>query len=64
MAAGSAIDELVAQIEAARLRLAASEDDPDAARAALEEVAELLRTLVGEVDRARRELREPADGPT
>jgi hypothetical protein len=62
MAAGSAIDELVAQIEAARLRLAASEDDPDAARAALEEVAELLRTLVGEVDRARRELREPADG--
>ena len=62
MSAGSAIDQVVAQIEAARLRLAASEGDPDAARAALEEVAELLRTLVGEVDRARRELREPADG--
>jgi chromosome segregation ATPase len=60
--AGSAIDELVAQIEDARRRLAASESDPDAARAALEEVAELLRTLVAEVDRARRELREPADG--
>ncbi|MEO9175775.1 MAG: hypothetical protein ABI317_09715 [Gaiellales bacterium] len=56
------IDALVAQIEAARLRLEGSADDPDAARAALEEVAELLRTLVGEVDRARRELREPADG--
>ncbi|HEY1478905.1 MAG TPA: hypothetical protein VGF46_02700 [Gaiellales bacterium] len=62
MSAGSAIDALVAQIEAARLRLAASTDDPDAARAALEEVAELLRTLVAEVDRARRDLREPADG--
>jgi hypothetical protein len=62
MAAGSVIDELIEQIEAARVRLAASEGDPDAARAALEEVAELLRALVGEVDRARRELREPADG--
>jgi hypothetical protein len=62
VSAGSAIDQLVAQIEAARLRLEASADDPDAARAALEEVAELVRTLVGEVDRARRELREPADG--
>jgi hypothetical protein len=62
VSAGSAIDALVAQIEAARLRLAASTDDPDAARAALEEVAELLRTLVAEVDRARRDLREPADG--
>jgi hypothetical protein len=58
----TAIDELVAQIEAARLRLEGSAEDPDAARAALEEVAELLRTLVAEVDRARRELREPADG--
>jgi hypothetical protein len=62
VSAGSAIDALVAQIEAARVRLAASTDDPDAARAALEEVAELLRTLVAEVDRARRDLREPADG--
>jgi hypothetical protein len=60
----TAIDELVAQIEAARLRLEGSAGDADAARAALEEVAELLRTLVGEVDRARRELREPADGST
>jgi hypothetical protein len=56
------IDELVARLEAARLRLEASADDPDGARATLEEVAELARTLVAEVDRARRELREPADG--
>jgi hypothetical protein len=58
----TAIDELVAQLEAARLRLEAGTDDPDAARATLEEVAELARSLVAEVDRARRELREPADG--
>jgi exonuclease VII small subunit len=56
------IDELVARLEAARLRLEASTDDPDGARATLEEVAELARTLVAEVDRARRDLREPADG--
>jgi hypothetical protein len=56
------IDELVARLEAARLRLEASADDPDGARAPLEEVAELARTLVSEVDRARRDLREPADG--
>jgi hypothetical protein len=56
------IDELVARLEAARLRLEASADDPDGARATLEEVAELARTLVSEVDRARRDLREPADG--
>jgi hypothetical protein len=56
------IDELVARLEAARLRLEASADDPDGARATLEEVAELARTLVAEVDRARRDLREPADG--
>ena len=56
------IDELVARLEAARLRLEASGDDPDGARATLEEVAELARTLVAEVDRARRDLREPADG--
>ena len=43
-------------------RLEVSADDPDGARATLEEVAELARALVGEVDRARRELREPADG--
>jgi hypothetical protein len=59
---GSSIDRIVAQLEAARTRLETSGEDPDAARTALEEVAELLRTLVGEVDRARRELREPADG--
>jgi hypothetical protein len=58
----TSIDELVAQLESARLRLEASADDPDGARATLEEVAELARTLVAEVDRARRELREPADG--
>ncbi|MDX6525122.1 MAG: hypothetical protein QOJ47_1910 [Gaiellales bacterium] len=58
----TAIDELVAQLEAARLRLEGSADDPDGARATLEQVAELARTLVAEVDRARRELREPADG--
>jgi len=58
----TSIDELVAQLEAARLRLEVSADDPDGARATLEEVAELARALVGEVDRARRELREPADG--
>jgi exonuclease VII small subunit len=58
----SALDEIVAQLEQARTRLEASTGDPDTARTALEEVAELLRTLVGEVDRARRELREPADG--
>jgi hypothetical protein len=58
----TSIDELVAQLESARLRLEASADDPDGARATLEEVAELARTLVTEVDRARRELREPADG--
>lgn len=58
----TSIDELVAQLEAARLRLEGSADDPDGARATLEEVAELARTLVAEVDRARRELREPADG--
>ena len=40
----SAIDELVEQLEAARLRLEASADDPDGARATLEEVAELART--------------------
>jgi hypothetical protein len=62
MSAGDSIDRIVAQLEAARARLEASGDDPDGARGALEEVAELLRTLVGEVDRARRELREPADG--
>jgi hypothetical protein len=56
------IDELVARLEAARLRLESSADDPDGARATLEEVAELARTLVAEVDRARRDLREPADG--
>lgn len=56
------IDELVARLEAARLRLEASAEDPDRARATLEEVAELARTLVAEVDRARRDLREPADG--
>lgn len=60
--ASTAIDRIVGQLEAARERLATSADDPDGARAALEEVAELLRTLVGEVDSARRELREPADG--
>jgi hypothetical protein len=58
----TSIDELVAQLEAARLRLEGSADDPDGARATLEQVAELARTLVAEVDRARRELREPADG--
>jgi hypothetical protein len=58
----TAIDELVSQLEAARLRLEASTDDPEGARTTLEEVAELARTLVTEVDRARRELREPADG--
>jgi hypothetical protein len=58
----TSIDELVAQIESARLRLEATADDPDGARATLEEVAELARALVSEVDRARRELREPADG--
>ena len=58
----TAIDELVEQLEAARLRLEASADDPDGARATLEEVAELARTLVTEVDPARRDLREPADG--
>ena len=58
----TSIDELVAQLESARLRLELSADDPDGARATLEEVAELARALVGEVDRARRELREPADG--
>jgi len=58
----TAIDELVEQLEQARVRLEASVDDPDGARATLEEVAELARTLVREVDRARRELREPADG--
>jgi hypothetical protein len=58
----TALDALVEQLEAARLRLEASADDPDAARATLEEVAELARTLVTEVDRARRDLREPADG--
>jgi hypothetical protein len=58
----TSIDELVAQLETARLRLEVSADDPDGARATLEEVAELARTLVAEVDRARRELREPADG--
>ncbi len=58
----TAIDELVEQLESARLRLEASADDPDGARATLEEVAELARTLEAEVDRARRELREPADG--
>ncbi len=56
------IDDLVARLEAARLRLESSVDDPDGARATLEEVAELARTLVAEVDRARRDLREPADG--
>ena len=59
---GSALDEIVGQLETARQRLESSTEDPDGARAALEEVAELLRSLVGEVDRARRELREPADG--
>jgi hypothetical protein len=58
------IDELVEQLEAARVRLEASADDPEGARATLEEVAELARTLVAEVDRARRDLREPADGST
>jgi hypothetical protein len=58
----TAIDELVERLEAARLRLEASAGDPDGARATLEEVAELARTLVTEVDRARRDLREPADG--
>jgi hypothetical protein len=58
----TAIDDLVEQLEQARLRLEASVDDPDGARATLEEVAELARALVSEVDRARRELREPADG--
>jgi hypothetical protein len=58
----TSIDELVAQLEAARLRLEGSADDPDGARATLEELAELARTLVAEVDRVRRELREPADG--
>ena len=58
------IDELVEQLEAARTRLEASADDPEAARATLEEVAELARTLVAEVDRARRDLREPAGGST
>jgi hypothetical protein len=56
------IDQLVEELEAARIRLEASADDPDGARQTLEEVAELARTLVAEVDRARRELREPADG--
>jgi signal transduction histidine kinase len=58
----TAIDGLVASLGAARLRLEASTDDPDRARATLEEVAELARTLVAEVERARRDLREPADG--
>jgi hypothetical protein len=58
----TSIDELVAELESARLRLEASADDPDGARATLEQVAELARMLVTEVDRARRELREPADG--
>jgi hypothetical protein len=58
----TAIDELVEQLESARLRLEASAGDPEGARTTLEEVAELARTLVTEVDRARRELREPADG--
>jgi hypothetical protein len=58
----TAIDDLVARLEAARLRLEASAEDPDGARATLEEVAELARTLVTEVERARRDLREPADG--
>jgi hypothetical protein len=58
------IDELVEQLEAARVRLEASSDDPEGARATLEEVAELARTLVAEVDRARRDLREPAGGST
>jgi hypothetical protein len=58
----TAIDQLVEELEAARIRLEASADDSEKARATLEEVAELARTLVAEVDRARRELREPADG--
>ena len=55
-------DELVARLEAARVRLD-SVDSPDDAVSALEELQETAREISGEIDRRRRALAdERGDG--
>jgi hypothetical protein len=58
MSAPQRLEELVRQLEEARLRLEASADDPDRALAVLTEVNELARELSQEVERARRAVHE------
>jgi hypothetical protein len=47
------LTELLGQLEAARVRLEAAADDPEAALAVLAEVNELAQQAAAEVDRAR-----------
>jgi hypothetical protein len=52
---------LLDELEAARLRLEAASDDPDAALAVLEEVNRLAREAAEEVERVRRAVRDARD---
>ena len=62
MTAVDPFDELVARLEAARVRLDAV-DSPDAAVAALEDLQETARAISTEIDRRRRALAdERGDG--
>jgi hypothetical protein len=58
MSANPALAELLARLDAARERLAASADDPDAAVAALTEINDLALAAGEELERQRRAVRD------
>ena len=58
MSANPALADLLARLDAARVRLAAAADDPDAAVAALTEINELALAASEELERQRRAVRD------
>jgi hypothetical protein len=58
VSANPALADLLARLDAARVRLAAAADDPDAAVAALTEINELALAASEELERQRRAVRD------
>jgi hypothetical protein len=58
VSANPALADLLARLDAARIRLAEAADDPDAAVAALTEINELALAAGEELERQRRAVRD------
>jgi hypothetical protein len=58
MSSNPALADLLARLDAARARLGAAADDPDAAVAALTEINELALAASEELERQRRAVRD------